>query len=292
MSETNTSAVPEGANAPSKPKKKHTGRRIFLLILLLLWLFNTFTLKTTREELTSPDVHNEITIAALSDYHAGLLGVQPEAILRNLKKIDPDLICILGDMYTEQDSGKSCDRAISLIKKIAAQHPDQVYFVPGEHDRTYAYMDTLREAGVHVLDYKQEQVQIGSTTLELYGIDNAYFSPTFDLTNAFELPDPDVYSILLAHIPMPEKYASFGADLVLCGDTHGGVVQLPFLGPVYEDGIWLPQVLGDGSTVYDKGLFTCGTGKLFVTSGIGNYPSIPIRFMNRPEIGVIKIIPE
>lgn len=292
MNEPNAPAVPEEASSAPKPKKTHRKRRIFFLILLLLWLFNNFTLKTTREEITSRKVSSEITIAVLSDYHASWLGIQPETILRDLKKLDPDLVCLLGDMYTDQQSGKSCDRAVALMKKIAAQHPDKVYFVPGEHDRTYLYMDTLREAGIHVMDYQQERVQIGSTTLELYGIDNAYFSPTFDLTNAFELPDPDVYSILLAHIPMPEKYAHFGADLVLCGDTHGGVVQLPFLGPVYEDGIWLPEVLGSESTVYDKGIFPCGTGKIFITSGIGNYPNIPVRFLNRPEIGVVRILPE
>ena len=149
MSESVTPTAPDEAASTSKPKKRHTKRRVFFLILVLLWLFNNFTLKTTREEITSPKVTNEITIAALSDYHASWLGIQPETILGDLKRIDPDLVCILGDMYTDQPSGKSCDRALALMKKIAAQHPDKVYYVPGEHDRTYAYMDALRAAGLH-----------------------------------------------------------------------------------------------------------------------------------------------
>lgn len=118
MSESVTPTAPDEAASTSKPKKRHTKRRVFFLILVLLWLFNNFTLKTTREEITSPKVTNEITIAALSDYHASWLGIQPETILGDLKRIDPDLVCILGDMYTDQPSGKSCDRALALMKKL------------------------------------------------------------------------------------------------------------------------------------------------------------------------------
>ena len=66
-----------------------------------------------------------------------------------------------------------------------------------------------------------ELIKIKDTEITFYGISNAYFSPTFDLSNEFEL-NKNTYNILLAHIPMYKDYESFGADLTLCGDTHGG----------------------------------------------------------------------
>ncbi|MFR1841829.1 MAG: hypothetical protein ACLSWQ_05305 [Oscillospiraceae bacterium] len=90
---------------------------------------------------------------------------------------------------------------------------------------------------------------------------------------------------------MYKDYESFGADLTLCGDTHGGVIQIPFLGPAYHNSQILPELFGSKENVYDKGLFSYSGGYMFITSGIGNYP-IPARFNNRPEIGEIIIKPE
>ncbi|MGN1480314.1 MAG: metallophosphoesterase, partial [Porcipelethomonas sp.] len=101
----------------------------------------------------------------------------------------------------------------------------------------------------------------------------------------------NTYNILLAHIPMYKEYENFGADLTLCGDTHGGVIQVPFIGPAYYNGKILPELSENKEHVYDKGLFRYSGGYLFITSGIGNYP-VPARFNNRPEICEITISPE
>lgn len=118
---------------------------------------------------------------------------------------------------------------------------------------------------------------------------NSDNAPTYDLTNEFTL-DEEHYTILLAHIPNREKFAAFGTDLALCGDTHGGQVRLPFIGPVYHQGAWFPRLLSDGAPLDDKGLFTEEDFRLFISSGLGNFP-IPLRICNRPEIAVVRLEP-
>lgn len=84
-------------------------------------------------------------------------------------------------------------------------------------------------------------------------------------------------------------YENWGADLILSGDTHGGMVRLPFLGPLQYNGIWFPK-LTSSQPVYDKGLYEMDGHALYVSSGLGNYP-FPIRLFNRPQVSVLTLVP-
>lgn len=91
------------------------------------------------------------------------------------------------------------------------------------------------------------------------------------------------YKILIAHDPEHfELYARGGADLVLSGHVHGGIVRLPVLGGMVNPKLkFFPK--------YDKGIFACGESKMVLSAGIG-WHNLPIRFMNKPEIVVINIV--
>ena len=148
----------------------------------------------------------------------------------------------------------------------------------------------LKQNGVNVLDYKKEEITINDTKINLYGITNQYYSPTFNLKNEFEI-NKEEYNILLAHISNFEKFEEFGIDLSLCGDTHGGEIRLPFIGAVINRGIWFPEIRKDIENIdvkCVKGLYKRNDSYLFVSSGLGSYP-IGVRLFNRPEIAVIKL---
>ncbi|MBQ7046940.1 MAG: hypothetical protein IJN85_04275, partial [Oscillospiraceae bacterium] len=77
-------------------------------------------------------------------------------------------------------------------------------------------------------------------------------------------------------------------------DTHGGIIQLPLLGPAYFDDTVLPEILSNNE-VYDKGMYKYKGGQMFITSGVGNAIKgryAPVRFWNRPEIAIITLSPE
>ena len=92
----------------------------------------------------------------------------------------------------------------------------------------------------------------------------------------------DAYTILLAHNPdyFP-VYAEWGADLVLSGHVHGGMVILPVLGGVVSPMVRLfPK--------YYRGMYECRNKKMILTGGLGGH-TLKFRVNNKPEICVIHL---
>lgn len=274
-------------------KKKRSGRiKLVIIILIVVWWFNNYTLKVTEADVTSAKVKEPVRFAVISDRHSAKLGIRNSTILSSVKRAEPDAVFILGDMYTKNSGWELIHKPVELTADIVkAGYP--VYFITGEHDTDELYIEELEKAGAKFMGYESEIVKIKDSRFQIMGIDNVYYSPTFDLSNEFTLYD-DCYNILLAHIPNYDKFAEFGADLSLCADTHGGMAQLPFGGgPFYyaETSTWFPKLRSKEQPVYDKGLFGYDDGYMFITSGIGVSPA-PVRFNNRPEVAVINILPE
>lgn len=297
MNEQNMYESPEPPRMKRRKQSSCISRLAKLaLVVIFVWWFNNFTLKTTEETITSDKVKNDIKIAVISDYHAydSVFSIKGNTIIKKICKIDPDFVCALGDMHSDNATEKEKEMSMSLMTGIINEGYD-LYFVLGEHDdRTNAYVSEMKKNKIKVLDQESVKIRVNESNLALYGISNAYFSPEFDLRNEFHLNKGE-YNILLAHIPMYEEYEKFGTDLTLCGDTHGGVVRFPFIGPAYLNGQILPELSAQGDGIYDKGLFKYDGGYMFITSGIGNYinnANIPIRFCNRPEVAVITISPQ
>lgn len=296
--------MPEKINNSEPKEEKSGGKNKFArflavcLALIFLWYFNNYTIKINRTERSSEKITTAITAVVLSDMHSDGTNISGRSVMDKVEKIEPDIVFVLGDMYSRGASDEQMQIPIDFMANLSAYYP--TYFVPGDHDTSYRYIKSLSDVGVHVMAYQygseefylEETIEIKGNKLHIMGIDNVYYSDTFDLSSEFT-NDPDCFNILLAHIPNYEKFAEFGADLTLCADTHGGMARLPFnLGPVYDSltGEWFPRQRSN-RTVYDKGWFEYENGAMFITSGIGDSP-YPVRMFNRPEIVAIEIDPE
>ena len=263
-----------------------------LILMFLFWWFNNYTIKINKLSISSDKVTSTVRLTVVSDQHVTKHGISNKRILRKINKTEPDIVMIMGDMYTRESSNDLIDKAVELIQSVVDEGY-MVYVVTGEHDTDAYYKNAVRRTGAKLMDYQCDIIEVNGARFQIIGIDNVYYSSTFDLHNEFELED-DCYSILLAHIPNYEKFAEFGADLTICADTHGSMIQLPFgMGPLYysETGAWMPEIRYKDMPVYDKGLFSYNGGYMFITSGLGAAPA-PIRFNNRPEVAVIDIIPD
>ena len=101
------------------------------------------------------------------------------------------------------------------------------------------------------------------------------------------LPEPDrsKCNILIAHNPdYFEEYAKWGADLVLSGHVHGGIMRLPFLGGVIAPSYKLfPK--------YDGGVFHIGKSTMLLGRGMGSH-TIPFRFFNPGELYEVTLRPK
>lgn len=264
---------------------------IFAALVVICW-FNNYTINVNKNAYVTEKVSTRFRVAVISDLHVREGGISGEKILAKISAADPDLVFVLGDMYTTGSSDEIMAMAAKAVTDISAEgYP--TYFVSGEHDTDKSYLNLLENSGVNVMNYKSVTIEVKGNRVQLIGIDNVYYSPTFDLRNEFTVDDSSL-SILLAHIPNYEKFADFGTDLTICADTHGGMFQLPFdLGPLVDPddtNQWLPQILTD-KTVFDKGWFRYVGGAMFITSGLGDSP-YPVRFNNRPEVVIIDILPE
>ena len=97
----------------------------------------------------------------------------------------------------------------------------------------------------------------------------------------------DAPVLLLAHDPTSfEAYSKWGARLVLCGHTHGGIVRVPYFGgmfPINEGGKLFPE--------YTGGEYEMDGCRMIVTRGLGSEKGV--RFLNAPEISMIPLsLPE
>ncbi len=96
-------------------------------------------------------------------------------------------------------------------------------------------------------------------------------------------PDPEKYTVLLAHDPEYfEAYSEYGAQLVLSGHFHGGIVRLFGHGLISPRFKLFPQ--------YAYGTFEKNKTKMIVSAGLGGH-TIPWRMFNPGEIVVLKLVP-
>ena len=92
----------------------------------------------------------------------------------------------------------------------------------------------------------------------------------------------DSVQILMAHNPMfAKEYAEWGADVSVCGHTHGGLVRIPGIGSVIS-----PQF--ELFPKYDAGEFNFGDRKVYVSKGLGTH-TFHIRVFDRAEVLMIRI---
>ncbi len=272
--------------------KKKKGIKRFLLLLVVVavgfWAVSNYSIKVEKQSLFSEKITSPVRIVLVSDLHSASFG-KDNRILKNLIFAQkPDLVFVLGDMYSRHEMN-NYDKAVGFTTSLSGFAP--VYFVSGDHDYSDKYFKALEDGGVNVLNFEKSDVEVNGNELAVYGIRSEWFSSTFDLNNAFLPADENKVNILLAHCPYMDKYSSFeNLDFVFSGDTHGGMIRLPFIGPVYYNGSILPRFTYSGE-MYDKGYYNVNGTQLFVTSGVGAYP-LPVRFNNRPEIVTLDLLPK
>lgn len=237
----------------------------------------------------------------LSDLHNHRFGAHNERLLARIEGHRPDGVLIAGDMVTSQvdaDYGPAAE----LAEALAGKYP--VYYANGNHEHRMktepkrygagygAYHRKLEKLGVVFLE--NGNVFLPEPGIRIFGveIDRKYYGklrrkpmPEGYLPSLLGQARPEEYTILLAHNPdyFPE-YAGWGADLVLAGHVHGGIMRLPGLGGVLSPALRLfPE--------YDGGLFERGKSRMVLGRGLGSH-TIPLRFFNPGELIVVTLVPE
>jgi len=112
---------------------------------------------------------------------------------------------------------------------------------------------------------------------------------------------PEDCVIALSHTPLSDTELASAAsgsllgdiDLLLCGHYLGGMLRLPFFGPVFIPSPSLPRYgLFPGSSTY-CGLSRIGTTSIYVSPGLGSnqsdYPAAFFRLFNPPSVTLLTL---
>lgn len=277
---------------------------IFFLILIVVFLY-TYSIKKvdiTRYTVKSDKVSKQFDnykIVQLSDFHSKGYKNTTGIIINEIEKINPDIIVMTGDMISWDV--ENIDELERLINELAPKYP--TYYINGNHEelaeilksKEYEnFINDIKNLGVSVLKNNYIELIRDEESINLYEIDIPLDGPTGLYVTEEQLDDNYIndvlgkvdeseFNILLAHNPLfIDDYSRWGADLVLSGHMHGGIIRIPIIGV----GIASPEK--DYFPKYDAGEFKVGNTTMIVNRGIGASSS-GLRVFNKPEISVITL---
>lgn len=233
-----------------------------LFVTLIIWgVYCDNTIAITNYSVNNTKNDAKLKFVVITDLHNKEYGEKNADLAELVKEQKPDFIAVCGDMVNRGDPDTT--KMKDVLKKLADIAP--TYCCLGNHER-----DNAAEFGT---DFKSEIDSTGAVLLDDEYIKFTKNGKSVLIGGMSDYPYYEFYT--------PEDAKKTDIDLIVCGHTHGGQIQLPFIGGVIAPNQGLfPK--------YDKGEFDLDGTKMIVCAGLSNHVFIP-RINNQVEIGVINI---
>lgn len=264
-------------------KKRKKSVLALALAAVLATVYCNFSLDLEDWTVSSPRLpaaFDGLRVTLLTDLHGAEYGQGSRRLLEAVAKSDPDLIAISGDLA---DEATNLDMLDPLLQGLVQLAP--TYYVTGNHEwvrkDTEAVLAQIAACGVTVLRNDYVVLDREDQSLVLAGTEdpNGYAdmeAPAHFMERIRQEQGEDAYILMLYHRnDSLDLWAELGADLVLAGHGHGGVIRLPFVG----------GLLGVDRRLFPdncEGLYTKGRTTLAVSRGAGG-----LRFWNRPHLPTV-----
>lgn len=250
----------------------------------------------TIENKKIPKEFDGYVILQISDLHNKSFGKNNYQLISKIEQINPDVIFITGDIIDGEN--KNYQVALNLLNDLIRKY--NVYYISGNHEQKalikkykdiyVEYFKQLEKIPAVYLDNDMIQIKKGNSHINLYGltIPFRYYKYLFDKDKSTDLEEgflqknlPSInrkeYNILLAHTPLYfDEYEKWGADLILAGHVHGGIIRLPYVGGLLSPNRhFFPK--------YDLGRYDKNNSSMIVTKGLGG-SKVLVRINCKPEI--------
>ncbi len=280
-------------------KKNKVLKKILIFIpvaaiaLILAYAFVcSNTLEIKNYSITTDKLDTKVKFVFISDLHNKEYGENNIDLISKIKEQSPDFIAVGGDMVNKYSAD---DRVMKeLLPNLVQTAP--TYCVLGNHELTLAeqidFKSDINSTGAKLLDNEAVTLNINGEEILLGGMsDFPYYefnAPDFETDERYFWEDfkersKNCFSILLNHQPeyLSDITQDCNIDLIMCGHTHGGLIQIPFVGGLFAPNQgFFPK--------YDKGEFDLNGTKMIISAGLGDaYPVL--RINNCPEITVVNI---
>lgn len=262
--------------------------------------------------------NEKIRIIQITDLHTSTYGEDNSRLIERVKKLKPDIIIYTGDCIEVDEV--SVESTIKLCSSLAKVAPSYYVYGNNEVDLVYGYPLTLElldekfgfddenrdpekflkqedefekkleKVGVNVLKNEQDSILVGTTMVDIYGSltsnPSAFWPYSGKGFSDFLFEDSSHIKVFAIHEPFvfEELESDFWGDLMICGHTHGGVMRIPILGPLYtREGGLFPE----RNDCYVSGRYSIFSQHLIVSPGLENENIF--RINNKPELTIIDI---
>ena len=246
--------------------------------------------------------NKEVRFAFLADLHGSCFGTDNADLLGKIQENAPDAILLAGDMVVRMNPS-TLETARKLLCTLAKNFP--IFYAMGNHETKMKakghlyrneylkYQAELKQKGICFLANEKSKVVLAGNSFVVNGLElpleyyHKPFSPKLTSEKMEELmgkPDPEAINILLAHNPnMAEPISTGGADLILSGHYHGGVLRFSrHVGAISSQFIPFPK--------YCCGDFYKNGKCMIVSAGLGEH-TVPLRIHNPRELIFIEMKP-
>ena len=279
-----------------------------LLLILLIIVFlesarEIRKLNITRYSMSLkklPKEFNGYKTIIMADLHNSFYNI--DRIIEVIKNEKPNGVIVAGDMLVYRDNQQENNvKSLQFLSEIS-KYAD-VYYAPGNHEMGYMtkkpeewliYEKQLleyRDDNLYFLDNKFIELTRGNSNIRIYGLHltDGYYKRFIGKELIKQQMDTllgecrgECLNILIAHNPdYFEKYCEWGADVVISGHNHGGLIRLPLFGGVISPRLRIfPK--------YDYGLFYQSDNVMVLSGGLGAH-SLKIRINNKPELVVLEL---
>ena len=288
------------------------------IVVVLCNYIGNRNFRETFYNVSSIKVDSNVRVIQLSDLHGSSYGQNNQKLLERVKDLEPDIIICTGDMVNSAKTDVAY--AVNLAKELSKIAPS--YYVYGNNevetifdiplnekeldnkfgfnqsnrDETAllqlddAFEKQLESVGMQVLKNEKDTIKVDSMSVDVYGVltsnPSSFWSYSEKSFANYLGENTDNLKITAVHEPFifQEFNPEYWGDLMVCGHTHGGLVRVPVLGPLFtHEGGLFPE--RDGDFVY--GRYNVAGSPLIISAGLEN-TSI-FRINNEPELVVVDI---
>lgn len=229
-------------------------------------------------------------IAHISDVHSDPIERIEDKLPAAIAAEKPDIIVFSGDCLNSPEGLPIFKKMIAATSKIAP-----TFVVRGNWDAWYwNKLDLFGGSSAIELNGDTRDLDLNGVPVSITGF------PVMSEHNTDPVGGSDAvatalanvtskgkFSVFLYHYPdLIEEVSNANVDLYCAGHTHGGQVRLPFYGALVT--------LSKFGKQYEAGEYHRGETTLYVNRGIGMEGGIAprIRFLCRPELAIIDVLPQ
>lgn len=271
---------------------------IIIAILLAVGVIDGNRFVVVNESFKLPKLKKDCRFVLISDLHSQVYGNNNDKVIEAVDGANPDFILLAGDLITygvESDMAPGIELINALSKKYKiyyglGNHESKIKFTLEKYgDKFNRYKSAINNKNVVMLE--NTSVYIPEYNMNIAGLElgleyYAHFRKKKMedeyLKKMLGTCDKSKCNVMIAHNPdYFGEYAKWGADFVVSGHIHGGIMRLPILGGVIAPSYTLfPK--------YDGGVFKSGSSTMLLGRGMGSH-TFPLRFFNPAELYVVDL---